>query len=150
MVGVCRSQINAAVGSHPKAHPSRSYSIRLRGLVPPKSVTVNGVPVPAVSFSTVTDKINANTWHFDGKDVATVIQLYQRFPVNADVVVSIELPADLQTVVRPGFAGLPGLVNRARLAKPMLDNLYPYAYPVCFLSTCVCHVRLLWCAHSGV
>ena len=122
-------KVNAAVGSPPKAHTARSYSIRLRGCVPPRAVTVNGVPVAYSRFESVTDKIGANTWHFDGKDVATVIQLYQRFPVNEDVVVEVELPEDLQTVVRPGFVMLPGLVNRARLAKPMLDNLYPYAYP---------------------
>jgi hypothetical protein len=137
--------VHKADGSHPKAHAARSYAIRLRGCVPPSSVTVNGQPVTAARFETIVDKVGKNTWHFDGRDVATVITLYERFPVDQDVVVTVELPAGQQASVRRGLVMLPGLIARARLAKPMLDNLYPYAYPVSGCGLCSPPLALLTC-----
>lgn len=64
-----------------------------------------------------------------------MVTLYERFDVSSDVVVELVLPWELQLSVRAGFASMPGLIARARIVKPMLDNLYPYAYPVC---VCVC------------
>ncbi len=90
------AQVHAGVGTHPKAHAARSYSIRLRGCVPPSSVTVNGAAVASVPYETVTDKIGVNTWHFDGDDVSTVISLYSALPVDGDVVVEVALPQGLQ------------------------------------------------------
>ncbi len=123
-------QVHAAQGSHPKAHPARSYSIVLHACVPPVAVTVNGQPVHKVHAEAVVSTLGRNTWHYDGSQLAVVINLFERFTVTADVVVQLVMTPGKQASLRPKMVSARGLIARARLLKPKLDNMYPRAYPV--------------------
>jgi hypothetical protein len=138
-------QVHAAQGSHPKAHAARSYSLRLHACAVPAAVTVNGEPVTYTLAETVTDKIHRNTWHYDGVEVAAVIQLFQRFDVTADVVVRVDLTPGQQETLRPLMSGARGIIARARMLKPILDNQYPYAYPVRSQPALLCTRAALFC-----
>jgi hypothetical protein len=122
--------VGAGVGTHPKAHAQRSYSIVLHACVPPTTVTVDGEVVQYEPFVSVTGKLGVNTWSYDGSQLAVVINLFRRFDVTRDVVVVANLPQGQQQWLRPKMSGVRGVIARARMLKPTLDNWYPRAYPV--------------------
>jgi hypothetical protein len=124
------TQIGAGIGTHPKAHPQRSYVIVLHACVPPTAVSVNGEDVPYDPALAIASKIGVNSWHYDGTQLAVVVNLFARFPVTQDVVVVAHLPHGQQAALRPKMASARGIIARARLLKPALDNWYPRTYPV--------------------
>jgi hypothetical protein len=67
---------------------------------------------------------------------AVVINLFHRFAVSGDVTVQLSFVEGLQKELRPKMSWVRGMVARARMLKPLLDNWYPRVYPVRVLRAC--------------
>ena len=92
----------------------RSYQIRVRGILPPQAVFCNGQEV----FYRFPDDSNTPHWHYEGNQIATVIQL-DELSVRAAVEVTLQLqPLENLDLLD----GVPGKISRLKKVMHLLNK----------------------------
>ncbi|GMV04496.1 MAG: alpha-xylosidase [Gemmatimonadota bacterium] len=103
-------------GTYPGQSAERRVTIRIPGVLPPDSVTENGVAVPYRRDG------SAPGWHYDGDAVAMEVRL-AALPVTSGRVVAVFFPeAGGGATLLDGMAGR---LKRVRAAVDVLEGLWP-------------------------
>ncbi len=107
-------RIEPADGEYDGMPGQRSYQIRVRGILPPQAVFCNGQEV----FYRSPDDSNTPHWHYEGNQIATVIQL-DELSVRAAVEVTLQLqPLENLDLLD----GVPGKISRLKKVMHLLNK----------------------------
>lgn len=102
-------------GSYPGMLTKRSYELRLKGILPPKSVFCNG---EEIFYSQNVEDSDSISWQYNGDQVTTIVHL-PYVTVNESIEIRIKLSVTKNSSL---LDGVPGIISRLTKVMNLINK----------------------------